>query len=154
MFTSLFYPEFSWEYWYIYLLGIWVGLKGPHMVGGRFTSIWIGVKWTPQPGRRSFYKPFSKKCGLNIRAPVTIQRYENMSGYDNICGISVIFSVKRIHSEQTTPLNKEKSYWITLITVMIMILKVSIIGTGNKCIWQRLHRGKFLKLSVKDLIND
>ena len=34
---------------------------------------------------RSFYKPGSKKIGLNFRAPKLIQKYENTSGYDNFC---------------------------------------------------------------------
>ena len=32
-------------------------------------------------GLRSFYKPGSKKIGLNFRAPMLIQKYENTSSY-------------------------------------------------------------------------
>ena len=45
----------------------------------RIYSILIGFECTFQLGLR---KLCSKKFGLNIWAPIPIQRYENTSGYD------------------------------------------------------------------------
>ena len=50
------------------------------------------MKFIFQPRLRSFYKPCSKKFGLNVWSTILIQQYENTSGY-NPAGVTtkVIF---------------------------------------------------------------
>ena len=53
-------------YRYIYVLYVCVELKDLHINIFRVLSVYIGLKCIYQSGSRSFYKPYSEKCGLNI----------------------------------------------------------------------------------------
>ena len=48
----------------------------------RIQSIYTGLKCTYQLGLRSFEKLCSKTFELDVQAAISMQRYENMSGYN------------------------------------------------------------------------
>ena len=97
-FILVLYPEFFWAYWYIYLVGTWVEVRGPcrlEVLSGKPVEFRISrlLKCTSSPGLRSFYKLCSKKFGVSIMAPIPIQQCKNVSGCDTVCGLCVLVCV-------------------------------------------------------------
>ena len=88
----------------MYLLLIWLELKGPHYTFGHCQkTLWnlkiqIDIKYTFQFCLKHFNKPCSKNFGRNIWVPIPIQQYQNMLGYNylGIYNLSVIQELLRL----------------------------------------------------------
>ena len=82
------YPEFFWAYRCIYLIFTWVELRAPRYDRVPFQKNvydleyldWLEMHFPICS--KVFYKTWSRKIGLIVWVSISIQYYENMSGYD------------------------------------------------------------------------